>query len=409
MFNAINGMGSMGGLDESTASAANTALYACFAVTGFFAGGIYNLLGPRLTIATGGCTYVLYVGAFLSKSHVTSNSFIILAGALLGVGAALLWTAQGALMMSYPNENEKGRYIAVFWTIFNLGGVVGGLIPFALNYHADETKSAVNDATYVSFMVVMAFGALLGFALVTPEKVRAASGQPAEKPVETDWKQEAWHVLKLFTNTSMLLLMPMFLASNWFYSYQFNGVNGALFNLRTRGLNNVFYWGAQMVGAWFMGKFLDTAYFGVRSKRAITSLAALAILFNGVWAGGYVLQTSYTKESPNPNYDFLDTSGTTVAGPMVLYAVYGLMDAMLQTWCYWVMGALTNDPRQLALYAGFYKGVQSAGGAFSWALDAANLEFLTQLVVSWALFAVACLPAAIVAKRLSNTNTVEEE
>jgi MFS family permease len=54
--------------------------------------------------------------------------FIIFAGALLGACAGLLWTAQGAIMMSYPSEDMKGRYISWFWMIFNLGAVIGGLV-----------------------------------------------------------------------------------------------------------------------------------------------------------------------------------------------------------------------------------------------------------------------------------------
>jgi hypothetical protein len=33
------------------------------------------------------------------------------------------------------------------------------------------------------------------------------------------------------------------------------------------------------------------------------------------------------------------------------------------------MGALTNNGRKLANFAGFYKGIQSAGGAIMWRLD----------------------------------------
>lgn len=61
-------------------------------------------------------TYVLYVGAFLS----TSDAFTIAAGAILGIGAGFLWTAQGGIMMSYPGENDKGKAFSVFWMIFNL-------------------------------------------------------------------------------------------------------------------------------------------------------------------------------------------------------------------------------------------------------------------------------------------------
>jgi MFS family permease len=44
------------------------------------------------------------------------------------VCAGLLWCAQGAIMMSYPPEESKGRYISWFWMIFNLGAVIGSLV-----------------------------------------------------------------------------------------------------------------------------------------------------------------------------------------------------------------------------------------------------------------------------------------
>ena len=37
-----------------------------------------------------------------------------------------------------------------------------------------------------------------------------------------------------------VLLFPFFLTSNWFYTWQFNDYNGALFTLRTRALVNGF-------------------------------------------------------------------------------------------------------------------------------------------------------------------------
>jgi len=66
-----------------------------------------------------------------SPVHSThTGGFSIFAGAFLGVCAGLLWTAQGTIMLSYPNEGSKGRYFAWFWAIFNLGGVIGALVSF---------------------------------------------------------------------------------------------------------------------------------------------------------------------------------------------------------------------------------------------------------------------------------------
>lgn len=128
MFNAVNGLGAGGLVDPHSINEANTAVYATFSIVGFFAGSIANRIGLRLTLAVGGFGYFLYIVSILSYNHNGNSGFLIFAGALLGFCAALLWTAQGAVMMSYPPEKSKGKYIAWFWMIFNLGAVIGGLV-----------------------------------------------------------------------------------------------------------------------------------------------------------------------------------------------------------------------------------------------------------------------------------------
>lgn len=106
----------------------NTALYSTFAVVGFFAGTIVNRLGIQLSLSFGGIGYCIYsISLLVSVDHHVPG-FNIFAGALLGVCAGILWAAQGAIMMSYPNEEKKGMYFAWFWGIFNVGGCIGSLV-----------------------------------------------------------------------------------------------------------------------------------------------------------------------------------------------------------------------------------------------------------------------------------------
>lgn len=128
MFNAVSGLGGGGQVKTKDVSDANTALYSTFAVVGFLAGSIANRIGLKLTLSFGGFGYFLYVASLLSYNHNKNSGFVIFAGALLGVCAGLLWCAQGTVMMSYPLESQKGKFIAVFWVIFNLGGVIGSLV-----------------------------------------------------------------------------------------------------------------------------------------------------------------------------------------------------------------------------------------------------------------------------------------
>lgn len=132
MFNALNGLGGGGQLDAKASSDSNTALYSTFAVVGFFAGTVTNTIGIRWALAFGGIGYSVYVSAYLCYNITENLGYITFAGALLGVCAGILWSAQGAIMMSYPTEKEKGRAISWFWMIFNMGGVIGSLV--SLNF-----------------------------------------------------------------------------------------------------------------------------------------------------------------------------------------------------------------------------------------------------------------------------------
>jgi hypothetical protein len=68
--------------------------------------------------------------------HPNAGGFVIAAGAILGICAGLLWTAQGSLMLAYPTESQKGRFISIFWSIFNLGAVVGSSVALGTNFHS---------------------------------------------------------------------------------------------------------------------------------------------------------------------------------------------------------------------------------------------------------------------------------
>lgn len=60
-------------------------------------------------MGAGSLGYCLYTGSYLSYNINGNTNFVIAAGAILGVCASFLWTGQGALMLSYPTEENKGK------------------------------------------------------------------------------------------------------------------------------------------------------------------------------------------------------------------------------------------------------------------------------------------------------------
>ena len=184
---------------------------------------------------------------------------------MLGIGAAFLWVAQGAITTSYVPENYKGRSTALFWFIFNIGGTIGSLIAFGLNYKSASNK--VSNATYITFIVIMVFGWLLSVMLCSPkdldEKDLKLILALDDKGLNTkaNWSKDRLirsfsRLFKEFIKWKSLSLIPIFFSANIFYPYQ-QSINFYTFDIRTRALNSALYWLAQMFGALVMGGILD--------------------------------------------------------------------------------------------------------------------------------------------------------
>nr|POF03970.1 unc93-like protein [Quercus suber] len=419
MFNAVNGLGGGGQISDKASNQANTALYSTFSVVGFFAGTITNTLGIKFALSFGGIGYSVYISSYLVYNHVQNDGYVIFAGFLLGCCAGVLWSAQGQIMMSYPPEASKGRYISWFWIIFNLGGVIGSLVPLGQNIHV-TTDSGVNDGTYIAFLVLTFAGACLAWTLVDAKQVVRTDGSRVILMKNPTWKTELlglWQTI--FTDPYILFLFPMFFASNWFYTYQFNDVNQAQFNTRTRALNSTLYWTAQIIGASVFGFALDFPKLR-RTTRAICAWFALFVLTFAVWGGGYAFQKGYTRaevsaglatpDIKSDDYVKKDWSSDGYVGPMFLYIFYGFYDAAWQTTVYWFMGAMTNNGRKLANFAGFYKGIQSAGAAIIWSLDGPGVPYMNLFASCWALLAGSLVIAApVMIWKIKDTVTVEDD
>jgi hypothetical protein len=339
MFNAVNGLGAGGVASAHDVNRANIGVYATFSIVGFFGGSIANTIGLRPTLAFGGIGYFLYVTALLVYKHTQNAGFFIFSGCLLGLCAGLLWTAQGAMMMAYPLERQKGRFISVFWVIFNLGAVIGALVPLGQNIH-NAKAGTVNDGTYIAFIVLMFTGFIITLFCCNPHFVERKDGSRVILMKNPTWKSEFLGLLKVLqTDYYIVLLFPFFLASNWFYTYHFQNVNLPKFSVRTRSLNNVLYWMMQMVGALIYGYALDYNKVS-RRTRAKLCLVSLLIITMAIWGGGYAFQRTYTRDSTNvelnPDYVPLDwADGSPYIGPMFLYMFYGFYDAAFQTCAYW--------------------------------------------------------------------------
>lgn len=74
------------------------------------------------------------------------------------------------------------------------------------------------------------------------------------------------------------------------------------------------------------------------------------------------------------------------------------------------MGSLSNNSRKLANFAGFYKGIQSAGAAGMWRLDAQNAQFMTEFASCWGLVAGSLLIASpVIFTKVTEHTDIEDD
>jgi len=173
-------------------------VYFTFTVTCLVSPGFVNKWGCRLCIFLGvlgygpivltSVIYFLYGG----EDVLWARRLVVLAGAVVGCGAATLWTSQGRLILEYASRAEEldnafssdrtlqfntgaggrtpdcpdmdgavsktyaGELVGCFWAIFQMSGLVGGAISF-LYYDSKREGSA---ALYVLFLLFIIAGAL---------------------------------------------------------------------------------------------------------------------------------------------------------------------------------------------------------------------------------------------------------
>ena len=91
--------------------------------------------GIPVTLATGGLTYAALMLALLLQStsllpDALATTLVLLASLINGFGGALLWSAQGSLVILESSGGDGGRQSGDFWALFQVSAIVGNLWAF---------------------------------------------------------------------------------------------------------------------------------------------------------------------------------------------------------------------------------------------------------------------------------------
>lgn len=248
-----------------------------------------NRFGLRNSLVVGTVGYVIYSAALYTNNRYGTEWFIYLGSAVCGLSAGIFWATEGTIMLSYPEPEKRGRYLAYWLSYRNSGSILGGIINLAFNYRG-RTTGKLDWRTYIVFVVLQCLGPISSLLLTPPEKVVRRNGSRVQLSDRISDLEELKALTRVLFRRDFLLIIPYFVYVTWELPY-ISAYLSLYFSVRSRALASLVSAIAQVVTTLAFGAFLD--WTGVSlNKRARYGYIVMMILIGGCWIWGSSYKTN---------------------------------------------------------------------------------------------------------------------
>lgn len=88
-------------------------IYGVFTLANFVAAPIVGILGPKWAMVFGAACYAIFQAGFLFLNEY----FLYASSAVIGLGAAVIWTAQGNYIAINSTEETASKHSSLFWAV----------------------------------------------------------------------------------------------------------------------------------------------------------------------------------------------------------------------------------------------------------------------------------------------------
>ncbi|KAH6871420.1 major facilitator superfamily domain-containing protein [Thelonectria olida] len=385
LWNAMNSVGAGGQQTPFLVMAGNALLFSLMTVTCLSGSIVANRFGLKNTLIFGTSGFVLYSAALYTNNRYGTEWFIYVGSAACGITAGLFWAAEGAIMLSYPEPKNRGKYLAYWLCYRNSGGILGGIINLAFNVHGKRTGK-LDWRTYIVFVVLQCLGPALSFLLSPPEKVRRRNGTRVQLTKRLSDVEELKALGRLARRKELLLLTPYFIYVNWCLPY-IGSYLSLYFSVRARALASLISALAQIVASLALGSFLDWAGVSIRG-RAVGSFVFIMTLIGGCWIWGTIIQREYTASPPA-----LDWADEGFGRGWALYILWQVNWVLTYNHAYWLIPSLAREPADIPRLTSYIRALESAGQCISSGISSTSTPLITALGINFGIWGVAVVPA----------------
>ena len=379
-------------------------VYAVFAVSNWAAPSIVSILGPILSMVLGAICYFLFVISFLKPMTAT----LYIASVLVGVGAAVIWTAQGNYLTINSDSTTISRNSGVFWALLQMSLFLGNMYV----YFKFGGEVIITAATRTTLFIVLSSAAVAGivfflilicirvsdedFITINPRRKSESntdsmtesliSTASSSTNVDTSSPENSVPAgpLEAFKNSIHLMGTPNMLLLSITFAYTgfeltfFSGVYGTMAgHTQAFGVDAKRYIG--LIGIFIgVGEVLGGAVFGLLGSRTV-KYGREPIVFFGFFVHMlcfYLAFLYYPEDSP-----LRETFGETYVTPNEYVAVVvgfllGLGDSSYNTQIFSILGdAYKKDSAPAFALFKFIQSLAAAAGFF----------YSTHLLLPWQL------------------------
>ncbi|KAH7698937.1 Ion channel regulatory protein [Aphelenchoides avenae] len=243
-------------------------IYAVFTVANFFAPPIVDKLKAKWSMVAASLFYALFEAGFL----VLNEAFLYATSALLGLAAALLWSAEGNYLALNSDEKTAGRNAGIFWAVSQSCQTIGGvflLIAFEVMGDSHSISDTSTKVLYGVFTAASVVGVVILALLRKPSQWPAKPIQPKKVGVKGP-KQTHWQVmvstLKLATEKPMIFMAVVFAVSGIKLSFKSGIFPTAISFTQRLGANTktLLAWSTVLGG---LGQITAGTIFGILNTR----------------------------------------------------------------------------------------------------------------------------------------------
>nr|XP_061805812.1 UNC93-like protein MFSD11 [Nerophis lumbriciformis] len=360
-------------------------IYGVFSFSNLLAPAVVAVLGPKVTMFGSGLLYSGYIAVFYEPS---TWSFY-LTSVLIGVGAALLWTAQGQFLVENSEASTINRNTGMFWALLQCSMLFGNLYIY-LEWNGErEISDSSRKNIFLSLLVASIVGTLCflalrrtrlpeeemlseeeGQSLLSTRVVYQHRASTALYEVKADFKT----MLQLLKTRNILLLSPCMAYSGLELSF-YSGIYGTCLGATTQfgeaakgliGISGIVVGLGEIIGGGLFGLVCKNNRFrrtSVVFLGMVVHFVAFYLIFLNIPDDAPVVFNTTTSKSP-----FLIPS---VSIALLCSFLLGLGDSCFNTQLYSILGCVYAEQSMPAF--AIFKFIQSVFAAVAFFYSGSTL------------------------------------